>query len=45
MNVVIVDDDINIRKSLELSLSEYDEFNIKSYKNATDALKGIKDDN
>ena len=45
MNIVIVDDDINIRKSLELSLSEYDEFNIKSYKNATDALKGIKDDN
>ncbi|RDU62453.1 sigma-54 dependent transcriptional regulator [Helicobacter sp. MIT 14-3879] len=43
MNIVIVDDDINLRKSLEISLSEYKEFKIKSYKNAKDALKNIDD--
>lgn len=43
MNIVIVDDDINLRKSLELSLKEYSEFEIKSYKNAKEALKHIDD--
>lgn len=43
MNIVIVDDDINMRKSLEFSLGKYKEFNIKSFKNAKDALKNIDD--
>lgn len=41
MNIVIVDDDINMRKSLETTLGKYDEFKIKSFKNAKDALKSI----
>ncbi|MBM0637223.1 sigma-54 dependent transcriptional regulator [Campylobacter sp. VicNov18] len=44
MNLVIVEDDINMRKSLELALAEYEEFNIKSYKSATEALKKLNDD-
>lgn len=42
MNIVIVDDDTNMRKSLEISLGKYDEFKIKSFKNAKDALKGLE---
>lgn len=42
INIVIVDDDINMRKSLEMSLGKYDEFNIKSFKSAKDALKSIE---
>lgn len=44
MNVVIVEDDINMRKSLEIALSEYDELKIKSYKSAVEALKKMSDD-
>ncbi|ANE35440.1 sigma54-dependent response regulator [Campylobacter iguaniorum] len=44
MNVVIVEDDINMRKSLEIALGDYEEFNVKSYKSATEALKKISDD-
>ncbi|MCR6570794.1 sigma-54 dependent transcriptional regulator [Campylobacter insulaenigrae] len=44
MNIVIVEDDINMRKSLEIALSEYEEFKIKSYKSATEALKKLDDD-
>lgn len=44
MNIVIVEDDINMRKSLEIALSEYEEFNITSFKSAVDALKKISDD-
>ncbi|EGK8008470.1 sigma-54-dependent Fis family transcriptional regulator [Campylobacter lari] len=44
MNLVIVEDDINMRKSLEIALSEYEEFTIKSYKSATEALKKLNDD-
>jgi len=41
MNIVIVEDDINMRKSLEFALAEYKEFTIKTYKSAIDALKKI----
>lgn len=44
MNIVIVEDDINMRKSLEIALSEYEEFNITSFKSAIDALKKLSDD-
>jgi two-component system NtrC family response regulator len=44
MNVVIVEDDINMRKSLEIALGDYEEFSIKSYKSATEALKKLSND-
>ncbi|EAH4719586.1 sigma-54-dependent Fis family transcriptional regulator [Campylobacter upsaliensis] len=44
MNLVIVEDDINMRKSLEIALGEYEEFKIKSYKSATEALRKLSDD-
>ncbi|WP_458700872.1 sigma-54-dependent transcriptional regulator [Sulfurospirillum sp. 1307] len=43
MNIVIVEDDINMRKSLEFALNEYKEFNLKTYKSAVEALKKIDD--
>lgn len=43
MNIVIVEDDINMRKSLEIALAEFDEFKIKTYKSATEALKKLDD--
>lgn len=44
MNLVVVEDDINMRKSLEIALSEYAEFRITSYKSATEALKKLNDE-
>ncbi len=41
MNLVVVDDDVNMRKALEIALSEYSEFHISSYKSATEALKKL----
>lgn len=41
MNIVIVEDDINMRKSLEFALGDYDEFSVKSYKSASEALKKL----
>ncbi len=41
MNIVIVEDDINMRKSLEFALAEYKEFTVSTYKSAMDALKKI----
>ena len=43
MNLVVVDDDVNMRKALEIALSEYSEFHISSYKSATEALKKLDD--
>ena len=39
MKIVIVEDDINMRKSLEIALGDYDEFQVTTYKSAVDALK------
>ena len=41
--MVVVDDDVNMRKALEIALSEYSEFHISSYKSATEALKKLDD--
>jgi len=41
VKIAIVEDDINMRKSLEIAMNDYSEFEIKSFKNAKDALKGI----
>ncbi len=43
MKLAIIEDDINMRKSLEIALGEYDEFEIVSFKNAKDALKKLDD--
>ena len=43
MKIAIVEDDINMRKSLEIAMSDYKEFEIKTFKNAKDALKGLDD--
>lgn len=43
MKIAVVEDDINMRKSLEIALKEYDEFEVKTFKNARDALKKIDD--
>jgi len=43
MNIAIVEDDINMRKSLEFALEEYKEFSITTYKSAIEALKKIDD--
>ncbi len=41
MKIAVVEDDINMRKSLELALNEYSEFEIVTFKNAKEALKRI----
>ena len=43
MKIAIVEDDINMRKSLEIAMSDYKEFEIQTYKNAKDALKSLND--
>ena len=41
MKIAIVEDDINMRKSLEIAMGDYSEFEIKTFKNARDALKAL----
>jgi two-component system, NtrC family, response regulator len=41
MKIAIVEDDINMRKSLEIAMGDYPEFEIQSFKNAKDALKKL----
>ena len=43
MKIAIVEDDINMRKSLEIAMSDFKEFEIKTFKNAVDALKNLDD--
>ncbi|MEA3331359.1 MAG: sigma-54 dependent transcriptional regulator [Campylobacterota bacterium] len=43
MKIAIVEDDINMRKSLEIAMGDYKEFDIKTFKNAKDALKSLDD--
>ena len=43
MKIAIVEDDINMRKSLELAMSGYKEFEVITYKSAVDALKKLDD--
>ncbi len=41
MKIAIVEDDINMRKSLEISMGDYKEFEVVTFKSATDALKKL----
>lgn len=41
MRIVIVEDDISMRKSLEIALAEFDDFDVITYKSATEALKNL----
>lgn len=43
MKLAIIEDDINMRKSLEIALNEYKEFEVISFKSAKDALKKLDD--
>ncbi len=43
MKIAIVEDDINMRKSLEIAMGGYKEFEVIAFKNAVDALKKLDD--
>ncbi|MDR0746325.1 MAG: sigma-54 dependent transcriptional regulator [Helicobacteraceae bacterium] len=43
MKIAIIEDDINMRKTLEIAFAERDEFEVVSFKNAKDALKKLDD--
>jgi len=41
VKIAIVEDDINMRKSLEIAMGSYKEFEVVTFKNAVDALKKL----
>jgi len=41
MKIAIVEDDINMRKSLEIALGDYDDFEVKTFRHAKEALKKL----
>jgi len=41
MKIAIVEDDINMRKSLEIALGDYDDFEVKTFRNAKRLLKNL----
>jgi len=43
VKIAIVEDDINMRKSLEIAMGDFKEFEIKTFRNAKDALKSLDD--
>lgn len=43
MKIAIVEDDINMRKTLEISFADLKDFEVVSFKNAKDALKKLDD--
>jgi len=43
VKIAIVEDDINMRKSLEIAMGDYNEFEIVAFKNAKDALAKLDD--
>jgi len=43
VKIAIVEDDINMRKSLEIAMSDYKEFEVVTFKSAIDALKKLDD--
>jgi two-component system NtrC family response regulator len=43
LKIAIVEDDINVRKSLEIAMADYSQFAVDTFKNPTDALKKLDD--
>jgi len=43
MKIAIVEDDINMRKSLEIAMGDYEKYEVHTFKNARDALKKLDD--
>ena len=43
MKIAIVEDDINMRKSLEIAMSDYPQYDLHTFKNPKDALKKLDD--
>lgn len=43
MKIAIVEDDINMRKSLEIAFSDLKEYEVKAFKNAKEALEKLDD--